>query len=204
MLLIKNVLFTLSALTLFSTSRFSHYEGGAALVMAALTPQERIEVEAKNPENPNYCPACLQKAMSNHFPHACPKGIEPMNAHSRPEGPTAQEQRCVCVAFRDLYWMKLDCQRECAFVNDPEAMTHFLPSDQIPGCDQWIDFETGEEKDVEGFDKRDPAHVPEKFEAVAADETPDAQANTEEEKGKGNEANNQGNTPVVERTKEEL
>ncbi|KAG9323851.1 hypothetical protein KVV02_007861 [Mortierella alpina] len=152
-------LVALSSLGLLITPSF-HSNG---LASAALTPEERIQVEAKDPENPNYCPACLKKAMINHFPHACPKDLEPMEATTRPEGPRPDEQRCVCVSFMDLYWMKLDCAQECTFVHDAEAMKHFLPSSSIPGCDKWVDFVSGEEKEVEGFEKKDTQYKPEVF-----------------------------------------
>ncbi|KAF9950421.1 hypothetical protein BGZ72_007916 [Mortierella alpina] len=152
-------LVALSSLGLLVTPSF-HNNG---LASATLTPEERIQVEAKDPGNPNYCPACLKKAMVNHFPHACPKDLEPMEATTRPEGPRPDEQRCVCVSFMDLYWMKLDCAKECTFVNDAEAMKNFLPSSSIPGCDKWVDFESGEEKEVEGFKKKDVQYKPEVF-----------------------------------------
>ncbi|KAG0214319.1 hypothetical protein BGX28_002427 [Mortierella sp. GBA30] len=152
-------LVTISSLVLLITPAF-HSNG---VVSAALTAEERIEVEAKDPGNPNYCPACLKKAMINHFPHACPKDLEPMEATTRPEGPRPHEQRCVCISFMDLYWMKLDCTQECTFVHDVEAMSHFVPASSIPGCDKWVDFETGKEKEVEGFEKKDPSHKPEVF-----------------------------------------
>jgi len=56
--------------------------------------------------------------------------------------------------------MKEDCERECTYVNDPEAMKNFMPASQLPGCDRWIDFATGEEKEVEGFAKKDPNYKP--------------------------------------------
>ncbi|KAF9573204.1 hypothetical protein EC968_008946 [Mortierella alpina] len=152
-------LVVLSSLGLLLTPSF-HSNG---LVSATLTPEERILVEAKDPGNPNYCPACLKKAMVNHFPHACPKDMEPMEAMIRPEGPRPEEKRCVCVSFMDLYWMKLDCAQECTFVHDAEAMKNFMPSSSIPGCDKWVDFVSGEEKEVEGFEKKDVQYRPEVF-----------------------------------------
>ncbi|KAF9968878.1 hypothetical protein BGZ70_000022 [Mortierella alpina] len=149
-------LVALSSLGLLITPSF-HSHG---LASAALTPEERIQVEAKDPGNPNYCPACLKKAMANHFPHACSKDVE---ATTRPEGPRPDEQRCVCVSFTDLYWMKLDCAQECSFVHDAEAMKNFLPSSSIPGCDKWVDFESGAEKEVEGFEKKNAEYQPEVF-----------------------------------------
>ncbi|KAI8604294.1 hypothetical protein EDD21DRAFT_366692 [Dissophora ornata] len=168
-----------TAATLVALSSLALLATSPSLVSARLTSVERLEVEAKDPSNPNYCPACLQKAMHNHFPHACSKDLESIEATSRPEGPRPDEQRCVCISFLDLYWMKLDCEQECAFVNDPEAMSHFLSADSIPGCDQWIDFETGKEKEVEGFEKKDLSHQPEVF--PLEEETEGATENTEEE-----------------------
>ncbi|KAF9289856.1 hypothetical protein BGZ68_008455 [Mortierella alpina] len=164
-------IFALSALGLLITPSFN----SNGLASAALTPEERIQVEAKDPGNPNYCPACLKKAMINHFPHACPKDLEPMEATTRPEGPRPDEQRCVCVSFMDLYWMKLDCEQECTFVNDPEAMKNFLPASSIPGCDKWVDFVSGEEKEVEGFEKKVDQYKPEVF-TVEKDEPSVAEA----------------------------
>ncbi|KAI1317335.1 hypothetical protein EDD11_008704 [Mortierella claussenii] len=154
---------TLFSLALLSTSLFSQTDTISPLVDAALTPQERIEVEARDPTNPNYCPFCLKKAMHNHFPHACPADLEPLEATTRPEGPRPHEQRCICISFKDLYWMKQDCEQECSFVNDPDAMSHFVSFKDIPGCDKWLDLETGEEKEMDGFEKRNPNHVPEVF-----------------------------------------
>ncbi|KAF8957230.1 hypothetical protein BGZ46_002222 [Entomortierella lignicola] len=150
-------LVALSSLTLLATSSFNH---GNTLVSAKLTPEERVQVEAKDPSNPNYCPACLVKALSNHFPHACPKGIDPIAATTRPEGPEPFEQRCICVAFTDLGWMKQDCSLECPFVHNPQAMNYFLSTQKIKGCEKWIDMDTNEEIEVEGFEMKDPNHKP--------------------------------------------
>ncbi|KAF9186013.1 hypothetical protein BGZ51_001365 [Haplosporangium sp. Z 767] len=154
-------LVALSALAILTISPYLSQHG---TVSAALTPEERIQVEAKDPGNPNYCPACLKKAMHNHFPHACPKNMDALGA-SRTEGevPSPEEERCVCVSFMDLYWMKEDCSKECSFVHDASAMEHFLPAKSIPGCDKWIDFETNELKEIDGFKNKDPNHKPELF-----------------------------------------
>ncbi|KAG0254895.1 hypothetical protein BG011_005456 [Mortierella polycephala] len=154
-------LVALSTLTILTISPYLNQHG---TVSAALTPEERIQVEAKDPGNPNYCPACLKKAMSNHFPHACPKNMDALGA-SRTEGdvPSPEEERCVCVSFMDLYWMKEDCSKECSFVHDAAAMEHFLPAKSIPGCDAWIDFETNELKEIDGFKNKDPNYKPELF-----------------------------------------
>ncbi|GJJ76412.1 hypothetical protein EMPS_08771 [Entomortierella parvispora] len=152
-------------------------------VEARLTAEERLEAEIKYPDNPNYCPPCLQKAMANHFPHACPKSLEPIEGTDRPNGPLPEEQRCVCVSFQDLYWMKEDCERECTFVNDPEAMKNFMPANQLPGCDRWVDFATGEEKDVEGFPKKDPNYKPKVY--SDDDEKEGKEQELEDDKKKG-------------------
>ncbi|CAO3572316.1 unnamed protein product [Mortierella alpina] len=170
-------LVAIASLGLLLTPSF-HSHG---LASAALTPEERIQVEAKDPGNPNYCPACLKKAMANHFPHACAKDVDPVEATTRPEGPRPDEQRCVCVSFMDLYWMKLDCAQECSFVHDAEAMKNFLPSSSIPGCDKWVDFESGEEKEVEGFEKKDAEYKPEVFTTDRDSEPVDAEESTAEE-----------------------
>ncbi|KAK3816181.1 MAG: hypothetical protein J3Q66DRAFT_341854 [Benniella sp.] len=164
-------LIALSSLALLATSRLRHSNThGTSLVSAALTAQERLEVEAKDPNNPNYCPACLAKAMNNHFPHACPRDYEPIEVITRPEGPLPHEKRCVCIAFLDLYWMKPDCSKECPFVHDAKAMEYFVNVNQIAGCDKWVDLETKEEKIVEGFEKRNPDHQPEKYPTADAGE----------------------------------
>ncbi|KAF9093595.1 hypothetical protein BGX29_009876 [Mortierella sp. GBA35] len=187
-----SALIAISSLTLLACSSFTNNNHGT-FVSAALTPQERQETEARDPTNPNYCPDCLTKALVNHFPHACPPDLQPMQAISRPSGPTPTERRCICIAFLDLFWMKADCSAECSFVHDEDAMSGFLSAKSIPGCDQWVDLETMTEKEVEGFAKRDPDHTPEVFEqatpeeAVAADAEADSNAAvTEEEERKKN------------------
>ncbi|KAG0286055.1 hypothetical protein BGZ96_009794 [Linnemannia gamsii] len=147
-----------SSLALLACSSFS-----SNYASAALTPQERLNSEAKDPVNPNYCPDCLKKALVNHFPHACPTDLEPLIAITRPSGPTPTERRCVCIAFLDLHWMKTDCSAECAFVHSNDAMTHLLNSKNIPDCDQYVDIETGTELEMDGFEKKDPNYVPEVF-----------------------------------------
>ncbi|KAF9109688.1 hypothetical protein BGX27_007339 [Mortierella sp. AM989] len=164
-------LVAVTSMALLTTSPFSHEN---TVVSAALTPEERIEVEAKDPNNPNYCPACLKKALHNHFPHACPKGVDPIAATTRAEGPQPHEQRCICFAFMELSWMKKDCSKECSFVHNPTAMEYFVSAQTIKGCDKWVDFEKGEEKEIEGYAKKDPNHKPEVFstekEGAAQDE----------------------------------
>lgn len=154
-----------SSLALLACSSFS-----SNYASAALTPQERLASEAKDPVNPNYCPDCLKKALVNHFPHACPTDLEPMVAITRPSGPTPTERRCVCIAFLDLHWMKTDCSSECAFVHSNDAMTHLLNSKNIPDCNQYVDLESGTELEMDGFEKKDPNHVPEVFEQATREE----------------------------------
>ncbi|KAG0197892.1 hypothetical protein BGX28_008625, partial [Mortierella sp. GBA30] len=129
-------------------------------VSATLDAQERAAIELKEGSNANFCPPCLQKAMHNHFPHACRADLDADEANYRPEGSTPEEERCVCVAFRDLFWMKADCSLECHYVHNEKAMKYFLPSEQIEGCDKWIDFETGKEREVEGFAPKNEDHQP--------------------------------------------
>ncbi|KAK3836524.1 MAG: hypothetical protein JOS17DRAFT_734426 [Linnemannia elongata] len=162
----------LACSTLTSTS-ISNY------ATAALTPQERLETESRDSANPNYCPDCLKKALVNHFPHACPSDLQPMVAITRPSGPTPAERRCICVAFLDLFWMKADCSAECAFVHDSDAMSHLLSAKSIPGCDKYVDFETGTELEIEGFEKKDPAYKPEVYQQATREEA-EAQAAAQE------------------------
>ncbi|KAF9167457.1 hypothetical protein DFQ27_005121 [Actinomortierella ambigua] len=150
--------FTRTTFTLLALSTL------AILSQAALTKEEEAAAIAKDGPNANLCAPCLEKAMNNHFPHACSKDIDYEAANSRPSGATPTEERCVCVSFNDLYWMKADCSKECLYVHNPQAMAHFLPASQIEGCGNWIDFETGQEKEVEGYPAKDPNHKPEVFE----------------------------------------
>ncbi|KAG0379980.1 hypothetical protein BGX24_010778 [Mortierella sp. AD032] len=168
-------LVAISSLAFLACSSFTNNSHNS-FVSAALTPQERLETEARDPTNPNYCPDCLTKALVNHFPHACPPDLQPMVAISRPSGPTPAERRCICVAFLDLFWMKTDCSSECAFVHDADAMTHFMTAKSIPGCDKYVDFETNTELEVEGFEKKDPTHVPEVFVEATQEEAQEAEA----------------------------
>ncbi|KAG0325166.1 hypothetical protein BGZ99_001007 [Dissophora globulifera] len=150
------------------------------MVSARLTPEDRIRVEARDPGNPNYCPACLTKAMHNHFPHACAAKMDPLEAATRPGGHRPDEMRCVCLSFMDVSWMKLDCEQECIYVNDSEAMSSFVHSKDIPGCDKYVDFDTGEEKEIEGFAKKDPTYQPETFvnETVVENESLETETET--------------------------
>ncbi|KAF9301657.1 hypothetical protein BGZ74_006441 [Mortierella antarctica] len=139
----------------------------STLVSAALTPAEIAEVHLKEGPDAKLCPPCLQKAMHNHFPHACARDLDPNEANYRPSGATDTEERCVCLAFQDLFWMKADCSAECPHVFNEAGMKYFLPASEIEGCDRWLNFETGEEKVVEGFPLKNKDHKPDVFEIVA-------------------------------------
>ncbi|KAG0037336.1 hypothetical protein BGZ82_002714 [Podila clonocystis] len=145
-----------TTLALLSSTPFS---GAPTTVSARLTSQERLAVELLNPDNPNYCPACIKKAMTNHYPHACPPDLPEYNDPSR-TSPRPTEMRCVCVAFHDLHWMRSDCSRECTFVRDERAMATFVKPSQMKGCDAFVNFETGEALEVEGMASKDEAHKP--------------------------------------------
>ncbi|KAF9905849.1 hypothetical protein EC991_001254 [Linnemannia zychae] len=170
----STTLIAISSLALLACSSFTNNNN--AFVSAALTPQERLETEARDPTNPNYCPDCLTKALVNHFPHACPSDLKPMVAISRPTGPTPAERRCICIAFLDLFWMKTDCSSECAFVHDADAMGHFVTAKSIPGCEQFVDFETNTELELEGYTKKDPNYVPEVYVQATQEEAHEAEA----------------------------
>ncbi|KAF9980203.1 hypothetical protein BGZ75_008708 [Mortierella antarctica] len=140
------------------SSRTTHVSG-------ALNAQERAAIELQEGPQANFCPPCLQKAMHNHFPHACRRDLDTDEANTRPSGSTEEEERCVCMAFRDLFWMKADCSLECHYVHNEKAMKYFLPAEKIEGCDKWIDFENGgKEKEVEGFATKNEDHQPEVYE----------------------------------------
>ncbi|KAF9427719.1 hypothetical protein BGZ94_004321 [Podila epigama] len=151
------------------------------LVSAKLTPAEIAEVHLKEGPDAKLCPPCLQKAMHNHFPHACARDLDPNEANYRPTGPTDVEERCVCLAFQDLFWMKADCSFECPHVFNEAGMKYFLPSSEIEGCDRWLDFETGAEKVVEGFPTKDKNHKPEVYEIA---EAPPVEEGAEEDDGR--------------------
>lgn len=134
-------------------------------VSANLTEQEKLAYKEKQPPGEiDYCQPCLQKAMNNHFPHACAADMNSDEANGRPGGATEEEDRCVCIAFQNHSWMKADCSFECNYVHNEKAMKYFLTSDKMPGCDKWIDFSTGQEKLIEGFTPKDPNYVPEVYE----------------------------------------
>ncbi|KAF9335698.1 hypothetical protein BG006_010849 [Podila minutissima] len=139
----------------------------STLVSAALTPAEIAAVQLKEGPDAKLCPPCLQKAMHNHFPHACARDLDPNEANYRPSGATDTEERCVCLAFQDLFWMKADCSAECPHVFNEAGMKYFLPASEIEGCGRWLNFETGEEKVVEGFPLKNKDHKPDVFEIVA-------------------------------------
>ncbi|GJJ72021.1 hypothetical protein EMPS_04378 [Entomortierella parvispora] len=147
-------------------------------VSAALTEQEKADIREMDGDNANMCPPCLQKAMNNHFPHACDKDLD--TGRVRPEGATDSEEHCVCVAFMDLHWMKADCSFECPYVFNEKTMGFFLHSSKIEGCDKWIDFETGLEKQVKGHLTKDPSYKPEVYE-IAPEPPKDEAIATEEE-----------------------
>ncbi|KAG0204479.1 hypothetical protein BGX33_008429 [Mortierella sp. NVP41] len=153
-----------TSITLLAVSTLALLASRTTTVSAALTVEEVTAIEDREGPSANLCPACLQKAMHNHFPHACDRDMDSTVANDRPSGTTAQEERCVCLAFQDLFWMKADCSAECPYVHRPATMKYFLPSAKIEGCDKWMNFETGQELEVEGFPKKNPEHKPEVFE----------------------------------------
>ncbi|KAF8977760.1 hypothetical protein BGZ46_007142 [Entomortierella lignicola] len=138
-------------------------------VSAGLSEAEKAAHLLKNP-GVNYCDVCITKAMHNHFPHACPDNLNNMEANTRPTGATDTEERCLCISFQDLSWMKADCSAECPFTHNAKTMRFFLPASKIEGCDKWIDFETNEERIVDGFEPKRADHVPEVFEIAPAPE----------------------------------
>ncbi|KAF9904204.1 hypothetical protein EC991_002952 [Linnemannia zychae] len=156
-------LLAVSTLALLS-SRTMNGRDASSGVSAALSVEEVIAIEEREGSNANLCPACLQKAMHNHFPHACDRDMDSTVANERTSGPTDREERCVCLAFQDLFWMKADCSSECPYTHRPKSMQYFLPASKIEGCDKWLNFETGEELTVEGHPPKDPNYKPEIFE----------------------------------------
>ncbi|KAF9321957.1 hypothetical protein BG003_009275 [Podila horticola] len=190
-----------TTLALLSSTPFS---GAPTTVSARLTAQERLAVELLNPDNPNYCPACIKKAMSNHFPHACPPDLPEYNDPSR-TSPRPNEMRCVCVAFHDLHWMRSDCSRECTFVRDERAMATFVKPSQMKGCEAFVNFETGEALEVEGMASKDEGHKPVVYEQdeeeVEAKE--EAKEETKEEEEETVEVEEDETKPEQEEVKQE-
>ncbi|KAF9155616.1 hypothetical protein BG015_009171 [Linnemannia schmuckeri] len=156
-------LLAVSTLALLSSRTMNGREASSG-VSAALSVEEVLAIEEREGSNANLCPACLQKAMHNHFPHACDRDMDSTVANERPTGATDREERCVCVAFQDLFWMKADCSAECAYTHRPKSMQYFLPASKIEGCDRWLNFETGEELIVEGHPAKDPNYKPQVYE----------------------------------------
>ncbi|KAF9923620.1 hypothetical protein FBU30_006370 [Linnemannia zychae] len=156
-------LLAVSTLALLS-SRTMNGRDASNGVSAALTAEEVRAIEDRQGSSANLCPACLQKAMHNHFPHACDRDMDSDAANARPTGATDREERCVCLAFQDLFWMKADCSAECPYTHRPNSMKYFLPASKIEGCDRWLNFETGEELVVEGHPPKDPNYKPEVYE----------------------------------------
>lgn len=174
----------------------------STLVSAALTPAEIAEFQLKEGPDAKLCPPCLQKAMHNHFPHACARDLDPNEANYRPSGATDIEERCVCLSFNDLSWMKADCSAECPHVFNEAGMKYFLPASEIEGCDRWLNFETGEEKEVEGFPLKDKNHKPEVFEIVAPPPQEAAQGEDEEDDGRVKVTINFGKDKLPEKKEE--
>ncbi|KAF9938567.1 hypothetical protein BGZ65_012612 [Modicella reniformis] len=156
----------------------------ALFSQAALTPQERVAYQLENGQEANLCAPCLQKAMHNHFPHACAADMDSDAVNSRPEGSTQEEERCVCLAFLDLYWMKADCSLECPYVYSEASMKYFLPAEKIDGCNKWVDFEERKEIPVEGFPPKDPNHTPKVFPITPAPPKPEGAEDVQEDDGR--------------------
>ncbi|KAG0086457.1 hypothetical protein BGZ92_008119 [Podila epicladia] len=189
-----------TTLALLSSTPFS---GAPTTVSARLTAQERLAVELLNPDNPNYCPACIKKAMTNHFPHACPSDLPEYDDPSR-SSPRPTEMRCVCVAFHDLQWMRSDCSRECTFVRDERAMATFVKPSQMKGCEDFVDFETGEALEVEGMAPKDEGHKPVVYEQDAQEENESKEEAKEEKKEEeAVEVEEEETTPMQEEVKQE-
>ncbi|KAG0052100.1 hypothetical protein BGZ83_002978 [Gryganskiella cystojenkinii] len=150
-------------------------------VSAALTEKEKADIREMDGDNAVLCPPCLQKAMHNHFPHACARNLDPNQVRMEA---TDEEEHCVCVAFQDLSWMKADCSFECPYVFNPKSMAMFLHSSKIDGCDKWIDFETGMEIPVKGHLTKDPSYKPEVYE-IAPEPPKDETVAEEEDDGRG-------------------
>lgn len=143
-------------------AKLSHHERHAMLKIAK--DEGPFKEVTRRPE-PDYCGACLHKAMKNHFPHACLASMpDPLAASikqsaadaDREEGEegedvdktsvyTPEMERCVCLAFHDLSWMRLDCWTDCAYVRTDETMALIPRSDRMAECEKWIDLKTGKD-----------------------------------------------------------
>ncbi|KAF8932423.1 hypothetical protein EDD21DRAFT_371448 [Dissophora ornata] len=131
-------------------------------VSARLTVEEQDALLQSSAQgSPDFCSACLRKAMTNHFPHACSKDMpDPISLASQDGQIKPEIIRCLCVSFIDPMWMKQDCLSECEFVKHEAAMEMIPKVKDFPGCDNWVDLETFTELDVPGYTKRDPEHRP--------------------------------------------
>ncbi|KAF9567087.1 hypothetical protein EC968_003493 [Mortierella alpina] len=130
---------------------------------ARLTVQERLALLQES-DKPDYCSACLRKGMSNHFPHACPKGMpDPIDMASKSSEVPPELVRCICLSFMNPSWMTADCTAECEFTKSKESMAMIPKIQDFPGCEAWVDLKTITELDVEGWPKRDPNHTPEVY-----------------------------------------
>ncbi|KAG0318886.1 hypothetical protein BGZ99_005378 [Dissophora globulifera] len=134
---------------------------------ARLTPQERATLSqsvSNNGGELDYCSACLKKGMTNHFPHACSQDMpDPIALAAQTAKIQPEVVRCLCASFINASWMTLDCRDECEFAKYPEAMTMIPKVKDFPGCDRWVNLETLEELEVEGYAKRDPNYQPEVY-----------------------------------------
>jgi hypothetical protein len=128
---------------------------------ARLSPEERHLVLESSPSTPDYCSACLRKAMTNHFPHACYKDMpDPIVLASRPSQITPEIIRCLCIAFIDPIWMKQDCLVECEFTKSEGSMKLIPKVQDFPGCNQWVDVKSMMEQDLPGYPKRSAGYIP--------------------------------------------
>ncbi|KAF9105078.1 IMP 5'-nucleotidase [Mortierella sp. AM989] len=132
-----------------------------SIAKAHLTSEERYAVFQVSPKNPDYCSACLRKAMTNHFPHACHHNMpDPIAFASTPGQVQPEIIRCICVAFINPGWMRSDCRVECEFARYDEAMAMIPKVNDFPGCERWIDMKTITELDLPKFPKRNPDYRP--------------------------------------------
>ncbi|KAG0243567.1 hypothetical protein B0O80DRAFT_507419 [Mortierella sp. GBAus27b] len=132
---------------------------------ARLTSEERQLVLESSPSTPDYCSACLRKAMTNHFPHACDKDMQdPIVLASQPSQVTPEIVRCLCIAFIDPMWMKQDCLVECEFTKSEDSMKLIPKVHDFPGCNQWVDVKTMIELNIPGYPRRSLNHKPTVYE----------------------------------------